>query len=219
MSLTIEPKLKDRYFGIKVLSAVIYNVQVKKTTPELEEFKVQIYEEAKKKYKLEILKDEPIISKYRDFFWDIGIDPTKIRPASEALIRRILQGKPLPIINTVVDAYNLASVKTHIPIGLFDNDTLQGELKMRFAEKNEPFHGIGMNAPIKLKGLEIVLSDDEKLVAVYPYRDSDATKITLDSKNILALMCGAPGVEYSSLKKALEVTMEYVTRFCGGTIK
>ncbi len=63
---------------------------------------------------LEGLKDEPIFRTYRDFFWTMGVDPTKVRPAAEALIRRILVGRSMPRINTVVDAYNLASMTTHI---------------------------------------------------------------------------------------------------------
>ena len=53
----------------------------------------------RKNYSLDGLKDEENIRAYRDFFWKLGIDPTKIRPAAEALIRRILGGKEIPRIN------------------------------------------------------------------------------------------------------------------------
>jgi len=98
----------------------------------------------------------PIFRTYRDFFWEIDIDPTKTRPASEALVRRVLQGKTLPTINTLVDAYNLASLTSGIPLAAFDYQSLEGELEMRFARKGEEFLGIGMDGPKSLDGGEIV---------------------------------------------------------------
>ena len=137
--------------------------------------------------------------------------------AAEALIRRILAGKTLPRINTLVDAYNLASIKTRIALATFDADKLDGELLMRFAEEGEQFSGIGMERPLMLRGREIAVSDKEKLVAIYPYRDADNTKVTEKTKNITVIVCGVPGIPKQELEKASDVALEYVTRFCGGT--
>src|SRR3989475_13100582 len=65
-------------------------------------------------YALETLKDEPRLRAYRDFFWRVGVDPTKGRPAAEALLRRVVQGKPFPPINALVDACNLASLEPRV---------------------------------------------------------------------------------------------------------
>jgi DNA/RNA-binding domain of Phe-tRNA-synthetase-like protein len=152
--------------------------------------------------------------KYRDFFWKIDIDPTKIRPASEALIRRILQGKQIPQINTGVDAYNLASIKSGVPLAAFDSGTLRGELSMRFAVEGEEFLGIGMEKPKILKGGEIVVEDEGNLVAIYPYRDADSSKVTLDTTEILLMSCGVPGVEYRKLEEAVNLAAEYLVEYC-----
>ncbi|MDH5664470.1 MAG: phenylalanine--tRNA ligase beta subunit-related protein, partial [Candidatus Bathyarchaeota archaeon] len=153
---------------------------------------------------------------YRDFFWRVGIDPTKNRPAAEALIRRVLGGKVIPNINTLVDAYNLASIKTEIALAAFDADRLKGGLLMRFAIKGEEFLGIGMEKPMVLQGGEIVISDGEELVAVYPHRDADNTKVTMKTKNVVLLVCGVPGIGEETLQKAARVALEYLTRFCDG---
>ncbi len=216
MELTIEPKLKKRIPFLKVITGTVEHITVNRSTPELERFKQQIMDKVRREYNLKNLKDLPIIRAYRDFFWEVGIDPTKIRPASEALIRRILQGKALPTINTVVDSYNLASIRSHISIGTFDGDRVKGELLIRPAVEGETFLGIGMDKPVNLKGMEIVVEDAEKLVAIYPYRDSDATKVTLDTNKVIILMCGVPGVEKGALVDALNLTVEYLTLFCGG---
>ena len=132
------------------------------------------------------------------------------------MTRRILAGKPLPRINTLVDAYNLASIKTRIALATFDADKLEGKILMRFAEENEQIVGIGMDKPFVMKGGEIVLSDEKKLIAVYPYRDADNTKVTESTKNVSIVVCGVPGISKEMLESASKITLEYVTRFCSG---
>ena len=216
MDLKIDIQLKTSFPELKVLTCEIRGVKVEKRNVELEKFEDEITKHARERYDLESLKDGSTFRAYRDFFWKIGIDPTKIRPASEALIRRILGGRTIPRINTLVDAYNLASIKTEIALAAFDADKLKGNLLMRFAEKGEEFLGIGMEKPMLLHGGEIVISDGEKLVAVYPYRDADSTKITEKTKNVLLLVCGVPGIGEEILQNAAQVALEFVTRFCGG---
>jgi len=216
MSLKIDSKLKTRFPDLNVLTLRIKGVQIQKRGAELEKFKVEVMRQVRNDYNLGSVKDHPTFRAYRDFFWSIKIDPTKIRPAAEALIRRILAGKTLPSINTLVDAYNLASIKSRIALATFDADKLEGDLLMRFAEEGEQFIGIGMKKPLILKGGEIVVSDDKKLIAVYPYRDADNTKVTEETENIMMLVCGVPGIPKENLENASRVALEYITRFCDG---
>jgi DNA/RNA-binding domain of Phe-tRNA-synthetase-like protein len=216
MSLKIDPKLKTRFPDLNVLTLHIEGVHVRKRDSELENFKVEVMRQIRDDYSLDSVKDHPTFRAYRDFFWSIKIDPTKIRPAAEALIRRILAGKTLPCINTLVDAYNLASIKSRIALATFDADRLEGDLLMRFAEEGEQFCGIGMGKPLILKGGEIVVSDKEKLVAIYPYRDADNTKVTEKTENVTVVVCGVPGIPKRDLENASQVAVEYIKRFCGG---
>jgi len=216
MSLKIDSELKTRFPDLNVLTLRIKGVQIHKRGAELEKFKVEVMRQVRNDYNLDSVKDHPTFRAYRDFFWSIKIDPTKIRPAAEALIRRILARKTLPSINTLVDAYNLASIKSRIALATFDADKLEGDLLMRFAEEGEQFYGIGMKKPLILKGGEIVVSDDKKLIAVYPYRDADNTKVTEETENIMMLVCGVPGIPKENLENASRVALEYITRFCDG---
>jgi len=217
--LTISPEVKESFPDLQVLVNSIENVTVKKVDPRLEAFKREVIQETKAAYDIESLKDEPVFRAYRDFFWKIKVDPTKNRPAAEALIRRVVSGKPLPRINTLVDAYNLASIKTEIAIAAFDADRLRGKLRMRYSEKDEEFLGIGMKKPLRLQGGEIVIQDEEKLVAVYPYRDAESSKVTEATRNVLLLFCGVPGISLEKLYEAMKVASDFITRFCGGTAK
>ncbi|MHA2370458.1 MAG: B3/B4 domain-containing protein [Candidatus Hodarchaeales archaeon] len=214
----ISEVLRNEYPDLFVPYATISEVQV--ATAQSPEFKTRLAEvsgEIRSKFTLENLKDDELVRKYRDFFWRLGIDPTKIRPASEALIRRVLAQKPFPKISNLVDVYNIVSLKTGIPLAAFDLACVSGDvLTLRFAAENEPFVGIGMKKPKILRGGETVIADAEKLVAIYPYRDADNTKVTLQTKNVMILLCGAPGVSLGTLDSALDLAVQWIIEFCGG---
>lgn len=216
MWLRVDPRLRGRFPRLKAKIVRIEGVRVERKDAGLERFKEEVISRVRARWTLLQLREEPIFRAYRDFFWRVGIDPTKIRPAAEALIRRVLRGRPIPRINTLVDAYNLASMETAVALAAFDADRVSGELFMREARAGEEFLGIGMEAPRRLKGGEVVVEDGEKLIAIYPYRDAEDSKITLQTQRVLLMICGVPGVGEETLKEAGEVALDYVTRFCGG---
>ncbi len=216
MKITVESRLLEKFPGLQVLLRRIDGMAVSDGSDKLQAFKADVVDEIRRKYDLATVKDAPVFRAYRDFFWRAGIDPTKVRPAAEALIRRVLAGKPLPTINTLVDSYNLASIRTEVALGAFDARKLKGDLTLRAAQPGEKFRGIGMDGPIVLAGNEPVVADEEKLIAVYPYRDADDTKVTTVTKDLCLLVCGAPGIDGEKLNEAAKVAVDYIVNFCGG---
>lgn len=215
--MKIDPVLSNRFPGLGAQIVIIRDVEARREHPELERFKADVADHVRKRWTLDELRENPVFRAYRDFFWRIGVDPTKTRPAAEALIRRILRGRTLPKINTLVDAYNLASIDTAVALAAFDESGLAGELVMREAEAGEEFLGIGMEKPRVLQGGEAVVSDAEKLIAIYPYRDAEVCKITEETKRTLILVCGVPNIDDEMLTRAGRVAIEYINRFCGGS--
>jgi DNA/RNA-binding domain of Phe-tRNA-synthetase-like protein len=219
MIITIDDDVRREFPDLKVLVKSVREVKVARFSLELEKFKNEVYDQVKKNQTLESLKDSPRHRAYRDFFWKVDIDPTKIRPAAEALTRRILGGSSIPQINTVVDSYNLASIVTGVALAAFDMDMLRSDLHMRFACGGEEFSGIGMRTPMFLQGKEIVISDNSRLIAVYPYRDADFSKITENTKNVLLLVCGVPGIEKEHLNEVGGIVVDYLHKFCDGVVQ
>lgn len=215
--MKIDSGLSSKFPGLSAQIVRVRRVSVERKHSGLEGFKSEIVERSRSRWTLDQLREHPVFRAYRDFFWRVGVDPTKTRPAAEALIRRVLRGRRLPVINTLVDAYNLASIETTIPLAAFDEDGLVDELLMREAVPGEKFLGIGMDRPVILMGGEAVVEDGEKLIAVYPYRDADVCKITLNTRNALILVCGVPNIERDLLTEAGRVAVNYVTRFCNGS--
>jgi DNA/RNA-binding domain of Phe-tRNA-synthetase-like protein len=212
-------EVSEKFPKIAVDIGIINNVVVEKENEKIRELKIAAYSEVRAKHDVEKLKDNPVIRAYRDFYWKLDIDPTKTRPSGEALLRRVLHGNELPTISTAVDAYNLASMKTIIPISGFDKEKLNPPFNVRFAENGEEFTGIGMEKPTTLTSKMLVLADSKRVLCIYPHRDADYTKITEKTKNILVVGYGAPGITAQQLKEAVETALSYIKKVSGGEIE
>jgi DNA/RNA-binding domain of Phe-tRNA-synthetase-like protein len=208
-----------RFQELSVCIGIINGVIVENENKQIQKLKKAVYEEVGTKYNIETLKDNPTVRAYRDFYWRLGIDPTKTRPSGEALLRRVLHGDELPRISTVVDAYNLASMKTIIPISGFDKDRISPPFQIRFANNGETFKGIGMSKPLTLTDKMLVLADERQVLCIYPYRDSDYTKITEQTRNVLIVGYGAPGIKENQLSEAVEMTLSYIKTTSNGEIQ
>jgi DNA/RNA-binding domain of Phe-tRNA-synthetase-like protein len=212
-------EVSERFPQLAVSIGLINNVLVGRENEKIQELKRTVYEEVKAKHDLEKLKDDPVVRAYRDFYWKLGIDPTKTRPSGEALLRRVLRGNELPTISTAVDAYNLASMKTIVPISGFDVEKLNPPFHVRFAENGKEFTGIGMDKPTLLTDKMLVLADRKRVLCIYPHRDADYTKITGKTKNILIVGYGAPGISVQKLEEAVKTALEYIKMACGGEVQ
>ncbi len=208
----------EKFPELAICIGTIRGICNQKENEFLSQLKRVAYREARAKHRVETLKDNLMVRAYRDFYWKLDIDPTKTRPSGEALLRRVLNGNKLPSISAVVDAYNLASMETIVPISGFDLDRLNMPFHIRFA-KNESFSGIGMNKPMPLTKKMLVLTDEKQVLCIYPYRDSDCAKITLQTQNAAMVGYGVPGVRRDYLKGAIEKTLVYVRNVSGGQVE
>ena len=174
--------------------------------PELRDDELnQRLDEIRKGITIEELRELPDVAAYRQFYWRLGIDPTKKRPSAEALVRRILGGKPFPRINPIVDRYNLISAEMRVSLGAFSVDYLPSkELVLRMAKQGENFLGIGFPEPKPCSGKELVLSVADEIIALYPYRDSHKSRIRGDDSAVLFVLCVVPGIENDRIKGAAE---------------
>jgi len=219
MDVNWNPEVFAKLPHLAICIGQINGITAKKEDEQLRQLKKLLYEEVKSKCSVEALKNDSTVRAYRDFYWKLGIDPTKIRPAGEALVRRLLHGDMLPNISTVVDAYNMPSLRTIVPISGFDCDCIAPPFQVRFARNGEVFAGIGMKAPISLTEKILVLADRKQVLCIYPYRDSDKTKITMETKNATVVGYGAPGISQNQLREAVTAALSLIKQSSGGEIE
>ena len=139
----------------------------------------------------ESLKELTSIAATRRIYKACGKDPSRYRPTSEALIRRVLQGKELYQRDTLVDLVNLASIAFGYSIGGFDADKFQGDtLTLGIGREGEPYEGIGRGL-INIQGLP-VYRDAAGGIGT-PTSDHERTKMTLATRHLVVLINGYDG--------------------------
>ncbi len=165
----------------------------------------------------ESLKEMTSIAATRRVYKACGKDPSRYRPASEALIRRVLQGKELYQRDTLVDLINLASIAFGYSIGGFDADKFVGDtLTLGIGREGEPYEGIGRGL-INIHGLP-VYRDAQGGVGT-PTSDNERTKMMLATTHLLVLINGYDGDERRVCQNA-EYIQELLRKYCqsdGGT--
>ena len=159
----------------------------------------------------ETLKEMSSIAATRSVYRACGKDPSRYRPASEALIRRILQGKTLYQIDTLVDLINLASIAYGYSIGGFDADKFVGDtLTLGIGREGEPYEGIGRGL-INIHGLP-VYRDAIGGVGT-PTSDNERTKIDLSTRHLMVLINGYDGCE-QRVKDNARYILDLLAKYC-----
>ena len=166
----------------------------------------------------ESLKDLPSIAATRRVYKACGKDPSRYRPASEQLIRRMLQGKELYQIDTLVDLINLASIAYGYSIGGFDADKFVGDtLTLGVGREGEPYEGIGRGM-LNIAGLP-VYRDAEGGVGT-PTSDHERTKMTMATTHLVVLINGYDGNEQRVADNAhfIQELLRKYAQSDGGTV-
>ena len=159
----------------------------------------------------ESLKNMTSIAATRRVYKACGKDPSRYRPASEALIRRMLQGKELYQRDTLVDLVNLASIAYGYSIGGFDADKFVGNtLTLGIGREGEPYEGIGRGL-LNICGLP-VYRDAEGGVGT-PTSDNERTKMTLDTRHLVVLINGYDGNE-QRVRENAEYIQQLLRKYC-----
>ena len=174
-------------------------------------------EKFRKELTTESLKELSSISATRRVYRACGKDPSRYRPASEALIRRMLQGKELYQRDTLVDLVNLASIAYGYSIGGFDADKFVGDtLTLGIGREGEPYEGIGRGC-INIHGLP-VYRDAQGGVGT-PTSDNERTKMTLETTHLVVLINGYDGNEQRVKENAeyIQSLLRKYARSDGGT--
>lgn len=173
----------------------------------IEEF-TELY---RRKYTTDSIKQMPAIQATRQAYKKCGKDPSRYRPSSEALCRRILRGIPLYQIDTLVDLINLASIYSGHSIGGFDRDKIQGSrLVLGIGKAGEPYEGIG-RGELNIEGMP-VYRDAVGGIGT-PTSDNERTKISLDTTHLLAIMNAYSGME--GLEESVNYMVGLLKEFAG----
>jgi DNA/RNA-binding domain of Phe-tRNA-synthetase-like protein len=151
-------------------------------------------------------------SSVRTMYKRVGIDPTKTRPSSEALLRRVRKGDTLPRINSMVDVCNWCSFEFQLPYGLYDVAHIEGDVTLRLGREGESYPGIRKD-DVHVAG-RIALAD-----AMGPFgnptSDSARTMVTTATTRALVVVFAPRDLEARRLARVLDVTSQRMQEFTG----
>lgn len=164
-----------------------------------------------------------VLAPARRLYHGLGMDPSKHRPSSEALLRRIFLGKGLFRVNTAVDAANLTSIHHFRPVGLYDADRIvpnrdsgRGNVTLRLGLEGEEYPGIGKEM-IHLLGRPALV--DEVGPFGNPSSDSDRTKITLTTTRLWFVLFEPSGEDESVIEEHLDLSRRIMIARVGGEVE
>lgn len=152
------------------------------------------------------------IAAVRTMYKRVGIDPTKRRPSSEALLRRVRKGEGLPRINSMVDVCNWCSLEFQLPYGLYDAAHIEGGVVLRLGAEGESYPGIRKDE-VHVGG-RITLADSRGPFG-NPTSDSARTMVTPATTRALVVVFAPRETDTRRLDHVVEVTARRMQEFTG----
>jgi DNA/RNA-binding domain of Phe-tRNA-synthetase-like protein len=212
--VALELSLAPQVTGRVVLGALaLEGVTVKAADESLAEAVEAYGRELRQRYGQARSAELPGAHDARELYKALGLDPTKTRPSSEALARRVLKGEPLYRINTLVDALNLCSLRAQLPFGLDDLAQVAPPVVLRVGAPGEAYEGI-RKGEVHVEGRPVLA--DARGPFGNPSSDSARTMITEGTRSALVPAYAPAGYSRARLAVVLDDASATLRRFCGG---
>ena len=143
-------------------------------TAGITELRASVAARARRSFDAEGLAADPTVAALRRLFRAAGCDPTRYRPSSEALLRRLLKGEELPAIHPLVDLNNCLSVALAVPCCAMPAGSFTPPVVLRAGRPGESYESL--RGPFSLEGKPL-LADVEGAFGS-PITDSRRVKVT-----------------------------------------
>lgn len=152
------------------------------------------------------------LAEARALYRSFGMDPSRHRPSSEALFRRVLQGRDLYRLGCVVDACNLASLSFLLPIGLYDLARVQGDIAVKVGAAGDAYAGI-RKEDVNVGGRLALYDRDGPFGS--PTSDSLRTSVTDATRNLLAVIMATGALPPARMESRIDLLAGLLERHCG----
>jgi DNA/RNA-binding domain of Phe-tRNA-synthetase-like protein len=198
--------------GVKLGVLEADGVSVIPVDPGLAKLMDEICNRMRREFTIESLAEAEEIRAVRAMFREWGMDPSKYRPSSEALSRRVVQGKGLYRVSNVVDISNLGSIETGWPYGCYDRSRIRAPIALRHGAAGERYEGIGKQT-WHLEGRPVLADPDGPFGS--PISDSTRSMITESAREILVVIYAPAAAWDAALENAMAKLGERFTQFAG----
>ena len=215
--MKLDPKVREKYPDFVVGYVLVSGVTIEPTVEGLVERKREVFSDLKARYGALDVLELAEVKAYRAFFKAMGADLSSYRPAPEYLLRRALDDR-FPAINNLVDVCLLATVEHWVAAGVYDAEKIKGDALTTLAVEPKPFQLID-GRKLSPKPDEVVLRDDQKILAAYTLGDAKAAMVTQKTSNALIVLWNAPGIGRERVEAAVNALATYTRKYCGGHVE
>ena len=214
---SIHPEIFARFPGYRRGVVLAFEVDNRSTPGELAEMLREEEARLRDRLALETLPDHPRMKAWRDAFRLLGVKPSEYRPSIEALVRRVLRGEPLPIINALVDLGNLVSLRYLVPVGGHAIDQLSQDIALRPATGTEAFVALGSDTLEHPQPGEIIFVEGQVvLTRRWVWRQSRHTLTLPETRAVEINIDALPPVTPEEVTGICRDVEDLVHLFCGG---
>jgi DNA/RNA-binding domain of Phe-tRNA-synthetase-like protein len=160
----------------------------------------------------------PEVIHFQQLLRKVGVNPRREQPSVERLLTFALKRGDLPAVNSLVDAYNLVSVRSLCSLGAHDLDRIALPVALRLLTGAESFTPLGRDAPVPVVPGEYGYVDArDRVLCRLDILQADFSKVTTETTNVLLIVEGTADHEPEALRQVFADVAERVTRHCGGT--
>ncbi|MBG9772978.1 B3/4 domain-containing protein [Brevibacillus laterosporus] len=215
MYITIDATLLEKLPGFS-LGMIHYSGMSLSSSPKMLMGRMNYFIESLRiEHSLETMKNIPNLSYWRAGFKALGIDPSRYRPSSEALLRRILQGNPFHWVNSAVDINNFLSIMHFLPFGLYDVHKLQLPIRCQLGTENDVYSALN-GRDVTMNG-KIILADGNGAFGSLIV-DSLRTSVSTDSTELLQIIFIPPNVSPNEQEKIIGSSARMMIEINGGEV-
>ena len=166
------------------------------------------------------INDHPHIVPWREAYRKFGAKPKDYPSSVENIVKRVNKGHTIPHINTLVDVYNVISLRYIVPVGGEDLDAARGDIVLTFAGNEEPaVRLLGEKEERSPRAGEVIYKDDIGAICRrWNWKEAERTKLTENTVNAVLVIEGLPPVDRNIIEQAIQELAGLVRQHCGGEV-
>jgi DNA/RNA-binding domain of Phe-tRNA-synthetase-like protein len=205
--------------GLRAGAIIFRNVEIVPSFPELRsEIAKQVQAIRARFANPAAVRSAPEVVRFQDILRKVGVNPRREQPSVERLLSFALKRGDLPAVNSLVDAYNLVSVRSFCSLGAHDLDRITPPVALRLLTGSEPFTPLGRDAPVPVVAGEYGYVDAaDRVLCRLDILQAEFSKVTTASRNVLLIVEGTADHEPEQLRQVVADVAARVTSYCGGT--
>ena len=219
MLFKIDSRIFEDFPGVMIGVVVVHDIDNTKTHKSVQELLKNEQEHLKQLIKIDDLAEHPHIAPWRNAYKKFGAKPKKHSSSIENLVKRVLKGESLRHINTLVDLYNVVSLRYLLPAGGKDLATIEGDIQLTVAgEREKPTVLLGEKEARAPQPGEVFYKDNNgAMCRRWNWKEADHTKLTEKTTHAFLVLEALPPVTREILVVGAHQLATYIEHYCGGS--